>query len=300
MRDSYFRKIGRNNLFDYMNIFGMIIIMIVMVYPLWYSIIGSLNEGMDYMRGGVYLLPRKLTFSNYEAIFYDRSILKAFMVTLGKCTAGTVSSLFLTTLVSYGMLHPRLIGKKLYIPYLMLPMFFGGGLIPYFILIKNMGLYNRFLVYVIPGLFSIWNMIIIQSFMRELPASLFESAKIDGAGEYRIFFNLVLPLSKPVLAAIVLFTFVGHWNSYFDSLMYTSSSDLQTIQLFLKKLITDPSASERMGNTARQVLPEKAVQITPQTMKLAAMTATALPVVCIYPFLQRYFVSGVMIGAIKG
>ena len=161
-------------------------------------------------------------------------------------------------------------------------------------------MYDSFWVYIIPGLFSVWNMIIIQSFFRDLPASVFESARIDGAGEYRIFCQIALPLSKPVLAAIVLFSFVGSWNSYFDSMMYTNSPNLQTIQLFLMKLITDPSSAKAMGRAAAQSMPNQARQITPQTLKLAAMTVTALPIISIYPFLQRYFVKGVMVGSIKG
>ena len=183
---------------------------------------------------------------------------------------------------------------------IMFTMFFGGGLIPYFLLIRSLHLYNTFWVYIIPSLFNVWNMIIIQSFMRELPEALNESAKMDGAGEYRIFLQIILPLSKPVIAAIALFTIVGHWNSYFDSMMYTADVSLQTIQLYLKKVITDPSVAAGMGATAARVVPDAAAKITAQSVKLAAMAVTALPVVAIYPFLQKYFVKGMTIGAVKG
>ena len=201
---------------------------------------------------------------------------------------------------SYAITRPNLKLKKIYIPFIMLTMFFSGGLIPYFILIVNLNLYDSFWVYIIPTMFSAYNMIIIQSFMRDLSAELIESAKLDGAGEYRIFFQIILPLSKPVLATIALFTVVTHWNSYFDSMMYTSSQELQTIQLFLKKVITDPSISRGLGSAAAIAIPDQATTLTPQVVKLAAMVVTALPVVCIYPFLQRYFVKGVTMGAIKG
>lgn len=286
--------------FDIFNIVLMCIMMVIMIYPLWFIIIGAFNEGQDYMRGGVYLWPRKFTLDNFKAVFFERAIVDAFMVTVLKCLIGTITSVFFTALVSYGITRPGLKLKKIYIPFIMFTMFFGGGLIPYFILIKDLKLYNTFWVYIIPGLFSVWNMIIMQSFFRELPDSLIESAKIDGAGEYKIFFHIILPLSKPVLAAIALFTVVGHWNSYFDSMMYTSSPQLQTIQLFLKKVITDASVSQSLGVQAAQVVPESAAKITPQTIKLAAMTVTALPIVAVYPFLQKYFVKGVMIGAVKG
>lgn len=286
--------------FDVVNVLIMIVMMFVMIYPLWYCAVGSFSEGQDYIRGGVYFWPRKFTLANYTAIFYDNTIVNAFQVTVLKCVIGTVTSLLFTSIVSYGMIYPKLKFKNFYIAVIMFTMFFGGGLIPYFLLIQQIGLYDSFWVYIIPSLFSVWNMVIIQSFMRELPQALFESARIDGAREYRIFFQLVIPLSKPVLAAIALFTFVGHWNGYFDSMMYTSSQSLQTIQLFLKKVITDPAFSKSVGSQAAATIPDQAYKITPRTVKMATMIVTALPVVMVYPFLQKYFVQGIMIGAVKG
>lgn len=198
------------------------------------------------------------------------------------------------------MTRPALKGKGFYAPFMTVTMYFGGGLIPYFLLIDNLGLYDSFWVYIIPGLFNVWNMIIIRSFFADLPPGLVEAAKIDGAGEYRIFFQIVLPLSKPVLATIILFSVVGHWNSYFDSMMYTSSENLQTIQFFLKKLITDPGASGSLASSVAAAIPDSARKVTPQTIKLAAMVITSLPIVCIYPMLQKYFAKGVMVGSVKG
>lgn len=292
--------LNRNTAFDWINYAVMLILAFIMIYPLWYCVAGSLNEGMDYLRGGVFLWPRKWTLANYKAVFLDSAILNAFWVTIWKCLVGTVTSVLCTAMVAYAITRPKLRLKKLYIPFIMLTMFFSGGLIPYFILIVDLGLYDSFWVYVIPTMFSAYNMIIIQSFMRELPSELIESAKLDGASEYRIFFQMILPLSKPVLATIALFTVVTHWNSYFDSMMYTSSQELQTIQLFLKKVITDPSVSRGLGSAATIAIPDQAATLTPQVVKLATMVVTALPVVCIYPFLQRYFVKGVTVGAVKG
>ncbi len=292
--------LNRNTAFDWINYAVMVLLAFIMIYPLWYCVAGSLNEGMDYLRGGVFLWPRKWTLANYKAVFLDSAILNAFWVTIWKCLVGTVTSVLCTAMVAYAITRPKLRLKKLYIPFIMLTMFFSGGLIPYFILIVDLGLYDSFWVYIIPTMFSAYNMIIIQSFMRELPSELIESAKLDGASEYRIFFQMILPLSKPVLATIALFTVVTHWNSYFDSMMYTSSQELQTIQLFLKKVITDPSVSRGLGSAATIAIPDQAATLTPQVVKLATMVVTALPVVCIYPFLQRYFVKGVTVGAVKG
>ena len=292
--------LNRSTAFDWINYAVMVLLAFIMVYPLWYCVAGSLNEGMDYLRGGVFLWPRKWTLANYKAVFLDSAILNAFWVTIWKCLVGTVTSVLCTAMVAYAITRPKLRLKKLYIPFIMLTMFFSGGLIPYFILIVDLGLYDSFWVYIIPTMFSAYNMIIIQSFMRELPSELIESAKLDGASEYRIFFQMILPLPKPVLATIALFTVVTHWNSYFDSMMYTSSQELQTIQLFLKKVITDPSVSRGLGSAATIAIPDQAATLTPQVVKLATMVVTALPVVCIYPFLQRYFVKGVTVGAVKG
>ena len=294
------RKKIRFNTFDIINIFIMLLMMIIMIYPLWFITISAFNDGQDLMRGSVYLWPREFTLDNFKAVFYEKAILNAFMVTIAKCLIGTVTSVIFTTLVAYGITRPNLKFKKFYIPFIMFTNFFGGGLIPYFLLINNIGLYDSFWVYIIPSLFSVWYMIIIQNYIRDIPLSLIESAKIDGASEYHIFYSIILPLSKPVLAAVSLFTIVAHWNSYFDSMMYTYSNHLQTIQLYLKKVITDPSMSHGIGISIAQQLPGAAQRITPQTIKMATMVVTAAPMIIVYPFVQRYFVKGVTIGAVKG
>jgi len=290
--------------FDVVNVIIILLMIIVMAYPLWYIIVGAFNEGQDYMRGGVYLWPRKFTLDNIKVVFTGKGgsngIMISFRVTILKAIIGTITSLAFTSLVSYGLTRPNLRFKKIYIPYIMFTMYFSGGLIPYFILIRDLKLYNTFWVYIIPGLFNVWNMIIIQSYMRELPEALIESAKIDGAGEYRIFLRIIIPLCKPVLAAVALFTVVGHWNSYFDSMMYTNDVSLQTIQLYLKKVITDPSVAAGLGKQAVSIVPESAAKITIQSVKMAAMAVTALPMIVVYPFLQKYFVKGMTIGAVKG
>lgn len=293
-------SLNRNTAFDWVNYGIMVLMMLVTLYPFWYCVVGSFNEGLDYMRGGVFLWPRAFTTANYKAVFVEKSILQAFQVTILKCLVGTVTHLLVTAMISYSITRSKLKFKKFYIPFIMLTMFFSGGMIPYFILINDLHLYDSFWVYIIPTMFSAYNMIIMQSFMRELPNELIESAKIDGASEYRIFFQIILPLSKPVLATIALFTLVNHWNSYFDSMMYTNSPQLQTIQLFLKKVITDPAAAKGLGAAATAVIPTAAMKITPQVVKLATMVVTALPILCSYPFLQKYFVKGVTMGAVKG
>lgn len=290
----------KKTLFDYVNIVLMILMMLIMIYPYWYSLVGALNEGRDYNRGGVFFWPRRLSYANFYAVFRDPKILRIFGVTFAKAILGTASALLVTSLAAFAISRRNLRFRKIYIPFLFVTMYISGGLIPYFILINKIGLYDRFLVYIIPGLFNIWNMIILQSSFKQLPESLIESARIDGAGPWRILFRIVLPLSKPVLAALTLFGVVGHWNSYFDALMFTNSPQLQTIQLFLKRIITDPGASNQMAQEMAAKIPNLAARATPQTIKLAAMIVTSLPILMIYPFLQKYFAKGITIGSVKG
>ncbi len=170
-------KLNRNTAFDWINYALMLVMAFIMLYPLWYCIVGSFNEGADYLRGGVFLWPRKWTLANYRAVFLDKSILNAFAVTIAKCAVGTVTSVLCTSMVAYAITRPNLKLKKYYIPFIMLTMFFSGGLIPYFLLIVDLNLYDSFWVYIIPTMFSAYNMIIIQSFMRDIPNELIESAK---------------------------------------------------------------------------------------------------------------------------
>lgn len=290
----------RRTIFDYINIVLMILMMLIMLFPYWYSLVGSFNEGVDYNRGGVYFWPRAFSLVNYKAVFRNPTILNSFFVTFAKAFIGTFSNLLITSMAAFAISRNNLKGRKFYIVYLLITMYIGGGLIPHFILIKNLGLYDTFWVYILPGMFSVWNMIILQSSFRSLPESLIESARIDGAGPFTILFRIILPLSKAVLAALTLFGVVGHWNAFFDSMMYTNSPQLQTIQLFLKKIITDPGASGQMTQEMISAIPDLAKRSTPQTIKLAAMIVTSVPILSIYPFLQKYFAKGVTIGSVKG
>jgi putative aldouronate transport system permease protein len=286
--------------FDAINVMLMLLLVIVTLFPFWVSLIGSLNEGLDYTRGGVYFFPRKFTLANYRTVFVDKSIFTAFGVTTARTIIGTLTSVFFTLMVSYAMSRSNLRFKSAYMIAFLIPMFFGGGIIPVYLLYRQLNLLDKFVVYIIPGLFSAWNMIIFISFIKSVPESIIESARIDGAGEYTIFFRFIVPLSKPAIAAIALFTGVGHWNSYFDSMMYTTSNNLQTLQLFLTRIITSSNAAAGIGSGAAKFIPQQAIKVTPETIKLAMMIVTTGPIIIIYPFLQKYFIKGVFIGSVKG
>ena len=278
----------------------MLIVLVVTLLPFWLSLVGSFNEGMDYMRGGVYLTVRKFTLANYKAAFMDKSILTAFGVTAARTIVGTFTHIIFTLTVSYAMSRKGLKYKGFYMTLFLITMFIGGSLIPTYLLYKELNLINNFLVYIIPGLFSTWNMIIFISFLLGLPESIIESARIDGASEYTILYRLVFPLSKAAIAAIALFCGVGHWNAYYDSMMYTTSDSLQTIQFFLMRIITQYNIAAGIGVSAAANIPDHAKKVAPETIKLAMMMITIGPIILLYPFLQKYFIKGVYIGSIKG
>ena len=275
----------------------MLLLCFITLYPVWYTIVISFNDSTDSLRGGIYWFPRKFTLQSYITVFQDKTIIKAFRVTILRTLIGTVTNVLFTSMVAFALSKNHIIGRKFYMILGTITMFFGGGLIPYFILIKNIGLYDSFWVYVIPSLFNFYNMIIFMAFFRELPAGLEESAKLDGANEIVIFIRIILPLSLPVLATIALFTGVYHWNDYFMGVMYTNKQDLQPIQTFLYRIVASASASKTVVAMPAGVA---AQQVSSQSVRLATMVVTTAPIVCVYPFLQKYFVKGMLIGSIKG
>lgn len=286
--------------FNVMNIAFMVILIICTIIPFWMSIVGSFNEGLDYTRGGVYFWPREFTLTNYKFVLSDKQIFQAFFISVMRTTIGTFASILFTATIAYGMAAKNLKGKNIYGIFMIITMYISGGIIPTYILLKNLGLINNFLVYIIPGLFSVYNMIIIQSAFREIPDAVAESARLDGASEYRILFNLYMPMSKPVIAAVSLFIAVGHWNSYFDSMMYTTSPKLQTIQLYLQQIISKATMASGIAGRAAQAMPTERLTISSVTITLATMILTTVPILCVYPFVQKHFVKGIMVGSIKG
>ncbi len=293
-----YKKTLNDRIFNTANTLLMLLVIFITLYPFWHTLVGSFNEGIDYMRGGVHFWPRKFSTENYRIVFINESIINSYMVTLLRTITGIITHLLVTSVFAYAFSRKILMGKRIYAIICLIPMFFSGGLIPTYLLYKSLGLLDNFLVYIIPGMFSFWNVLIFQAFFRGIPDSIIESAKIDGAGEYRIYVTLILPLSKPVLAAIALFVGVFHWNSFFDSMMFTSSEGLQTIQLFLMKIIRTKEAAATMLESVSSGSEYR--KTTSTTIQLATMMVTTAPIIALYPFLQKYFVKGIMIGSIKG
>lgn len=291
------RSLKRYSLGDRFLVLAMLVLCFITLYPVWYTIIISFNDSTDSLLGGIYWLPRKFTIQSYITVFQDKTIIQAFKITILRTVIGTLSNVLFTSMVAYALSKTYIMGRKFYMIIGVITMFFGGGLIPYFILVKNIGLYDNFWVYIIPSLFNFYNLLIFISFFRELPVGLEESAKLDGANDLVIFFRIILPLSMPVLATIALFTGVYHWNDYFMGVMYTNKQSLQPIQTFLYRIVASASASRAVVAMPAGVA---AQQVSSQSVRLATMVVTTAPIVCVYPFLQKYFVKGMLIGSIKG
>lgn len=284
-------------IFDKVNLTIMILFCLMIIYPIWNTVVISLNDGTDAMQGGLYWWPRVFSFESYKTVLETPGIFKAFGITLAKTVIGVVTHVLFTAMIAYGLSKRELAGRKLYLTIGVITMFFNGGLIPNYLLIRNLGLLDNFMVYIIPALFSFFDLIIFQSFFRELPASLEESAFIDGANEVQIFLKIILPLSMPVIATIALFNGVYQWNDFFTGVIYINNADLQPIQTFLYKVIVQSSSSQMIAAMPAAVA--GMAKTTTESIKLATMVIATLPIVLVYPFLQKYFVKGMLLGSVK-
>ncbi|MGO4499033.1 carbohydrate ABC transporter permease [Paenibacillus sp. 2RAB27] len=290
------RRTHKEAAFDYFNFIFMLVICFVTIYPIWYVLVNSFNEGNDAMRGGIYWWPRVFSIDSYKAVFANNGIMLAMGVTVAKTLIGTVVHVLFTAMVAYAFSRKELIGRNVYMLIGTVTLFFSGGLIPYYLLIRDLGMLDSFLVYIIPAMFSFFDLIIFLSFFREIPDALEEAAKIDGANDFKIFYQIILPVSMPVVATIALFHGVYQWNDYFTGMIYINKSDLQPIQTYLYRVVAQSSSNQMMAATTGSV----AKTVSSQSIKLATMVVTTLPIVLVYPFLQKYFVKGFMIGSIKG
>lgn len=231
---------------------------------------------------------------NYQAVFRDDTIWQSFLISVLKTVIGVVTHVFFCAMIGYGLSKNNVRGRKLYVTMGVITMFFSGGMIPTYLLIKSLGLLNSFWVYIIPALFSYYDVVILMNFFRNVPDSLEESAKIDGAGDWRIFLKIFIPLSMPAMATIALFNGVSQWNDFLTTKLYITDEYLYPLQMKLYEIIVQ-SQTQSMQNIAGSVV----IETTTKGVQLATIVITTLPIVVIYPLLQRYFISGMMLGAVK-
>ena len=271
------------------------ILIFITIYPFYYIMVISLNEGVDASFGGIYLLPRKFTLENYQKFFSDMKWLKGLGISISSTVLGTLVSVFFTVLVSYAISFQDLLYRKFYMTLIIVCMYFSGGVIPYYALLKSLGLINNYFVYIIPGALSTFFILIGTSFFDSIPGSLRESAKIDGAGELKVFSKIILPISKPFLATCVLFIGVGKWNNWYDCTFFIQSKNLRNLAYLMMQVIN----STQVSATAAAAGVNSNNTTTTLSIQTAAMVVATVPIMCIYPFLQKHFVTGMMIGSVK-
>ena len=285
----------------------MVLIMLITVYPVWYSLINSLNSAQDISKNGfAMLLPGEFSLDSWKSVLKNPEIFRAFGITLSRTVIVTILQTMITAMFAYGFSRENLTGKKFYTAIGFLSMYLNGGVIAYFILFNALHIYNTYWVYIIPCLFGgFYNVIIFNTNYKAIPDSLFESAKIDGASEYTVFFKIVIPLSKPVISALGIFTAVGTWNDYSQTLYYTKSSEIQTLSYYMLSITKSSASAAQLGETmsagASSVLTTMSNSAANyKTIELACMVLSALPLIIIYPFAQKFFEKGVMVGSVKG
>ncbi|THF77324.1 carbohydrate ABC transporter permease [Cohnella fermenti] len=269
------------------------------LYPFLNLLAISLNDSMDTVRGGIYLLPREFTLDNYKLIFQNQRLFSATGLSVARTLLGTTAALIATTMVAYALSRREFMLRKLLNTVLVISMYVNGGLIPYYILIKQLGLTNTFLVYLLPGLLGAFNVLIMRSFFDELPPGLIESAKLDGANEFTTLFRVVLPVSLPVLATITLFLSVGHWNAWLDNYLFNTDESLTLLQYELMKILMQ-STDQIGAGAGNNVDAEMMRMTTPQSIRATMTIIVTIPILFVYPFMQNYFIKGMTLGAVKG
>ena len=292
-----------NVLFTTFNTTFLIIMAAVMVYPMLNVLALSFNYAVDSTKGGIYLWPRVWTLRNYEIVFAMPSILTAFYVSVARLVVTVITNLVPTTMLAYVLSRRHYLFNKPITVVFVLTMYFNAGMIPNYIFMQQIGLLNTFTVYWLPGMVSAFNLIVIRTYIRSLSESLIESAKIDGASEFRIFAQIVTPLCMPVLATITLFVAVGSWNDWFTNFLYNpGASHLTTLQYELQKLLANTASAGNQAAAASTAAAQAASggqQVTPLSIRSTITVVTALPILVVYPFLQKYFVNGLMLGGVK-
>ncbi|RLQ94022.1 carbohydrate ABC transporter permease [Falsibacillus albus] len=283
-----------SQVFNFFNILLMIIFTAIIIIPIWNVLISSFSSGKSLAEGGFALWPRDFSLENYRAVFRDDSIWQAFFISVAKTVIGATTHVLFCAMVAYGYSKKHLKGRKLYSAIGIVTMFFSGGMVPTYLLMKSLGLLDSFWVYIIPALLSFFDVIILMNFFRSIPDSLEDSAKIDGAGDWKIFMKIYLPLSKPALATIALFNGVGQWNDFFTTKLYITNKALYPLQMKIYEIIVQ-SQTHTMQNIGASVV----LETTAKGVQLATIVVTTLPIILIYPLLQKHFLSGMMLGAVK-
>lgn len=278
----------------------MTLVVIMTVYPFWYILVQSFNDGQDAIRGGIYFWPRVFSIDNYSTLLADTSWLNGILISVGRTVLGTLIGVLFTGLVGFAMSFDELRGRKIFFRIMIFTMYFSGGMIPFYIVLRSLKMLNTFWVYIIPGMLNVYFMLIMINFYRELPRAMYESAWLDGASDMTLFFRIVFPLSKASFATIALFFAVKQWNAWLDSVYYVTNRELRPIAYLMMEIINQADAQKTVTDAVAQGYASSTISSTTKSLQMAAMMISVAPILAIYPFLQKYFVKGVLIGSVKG
>lgn len=287
-----------DRLFEAINLAVLLAVVLIVVYPLVFVLSASISSADAVIRGEVWLLPKGVTWTAYEKVLHNRDILIGYWNTLRYVAVGTAINVVMTIMAAYPLSRKDFYGRHALTLFFVLTMFFGGGLIPTYLLVKNLHMVNTFWAMVIPNAVAVWNIIIMRTFFQQtIPAEIQEAASIDGCSNLRTLTRIVLPLSMPIIAVMVLFYSVSHWNAFFNALIYLTDRDKYPLQLILREILIQ-NQMQQMVSASDSSLAQTLMDS--EAIKYAIVIVANLPVLLFYPFLQKYFVKGVMIGAIKG
>ena len=290
--------LNRLTLFDYINYSIVFLLMLLFVYPMIFSLSSSLSNSQALMKKQVVLLPRDFSIDAYRYLLENTKIWRYYLNTIFYSVGGTLIFLVLTSMMAYPFLSTEVKGKSFLNVYMLITMFFGGGLVPTYFVMRALGLKNNVLVMLLPGAVSAYNVIVFRTFFKSIPNELREAAYIDGADHYQVLILIMIPCSKALLATFALFSMVGKWNDYFTPLIYFNKDYLNPMQIYLRKILITSSATDALDKSAAALMEMKTINT--QNVKHAAIWITITPIMCVYPFLQKYFAKGVMIGSVKG
>lgn len=294
-----------NVIFDVIIYLTLAFVVLITVYPFWNTLALSFNDGLDSLKGGIKLIPRKFTLRNYTNLFETDYIFKAGLISVSRTILQTVLNVFCTSMLAYSLSRKEFVLKKSLTAVIVISMYVNAGLIPGYMLTKKLGLLNNYLVYIIPNLIDAFNFILVRTYINGLPDSFVESARIDGANEFKIFLQIIMPLIIPSIAMTCLFVAVNAWNSWFDTYLYTSGKkNLHSLQYVLMSFL---QASQQQSNSASNANAlavaaasgASAAQVTPVAIRASITIVATVPILIVYPFVQKYFVTGMTIGGVK-
>ena len=277
----------------------MILFSFLCIYPFYYILVLSLNDATDAMRGGIYWWPREISLASYKTVFRNQYLFNSFLISVARVLIMSVLVPLVCSLYAYALCLTELPGRKFFRWILVIPMYVGGGIIPFYLLLREMHLTDTFWVYIIPYIFGSYNVLLFRSFFSGVPGSLRESALLDGANELVVFFKIIFPVSIPVFAAVALFTAVGNWNEWMVGQLFVADSKLYPMATVLLQIIRSTNSGGISGVSVSQLIGSSSDRVTPESVRYAMIVVTTLPILLVYPLLQKYFIHGIMIGSVK-